>query len=97
MNDDALAIAVAWQRARVKDNISKGASPKVSVYELFRETDSCKLKLIDVAGFKTRLCKLVKMHDLKAACVNEVTADVSQSAIAARNDGTKKKLSFDAC
>jgi hypothetical protein len=44
--------------------MTKGASPKVHVLDLFKQTDSAKLRLFDFTAFKSSVAKMAKKVEI---------------------------------
>ena len=91
---DAQQCATAWRRARVLNGMSRGKSPKVKVLDLFFDTVSCKLQLVDLLTFQKRVSKLVQKSEVNQDSIEGVTADLVETAAAVAKDRTSRKLNF---
>jgi len=91
---DAQECATAWRRARLLNGISRGKTPKVRVNDLFYDTLSCKMKIVDLLTFQTRVSKLAKNSKINHDSIKYATADLLQTAAAVEKDKTSRKLNF---
>ena len=94
VDKDARECATAWRRARLLHGMSRGKSPKVRVKDFFRETLSCKLHIVDFNAFKKRVSKLAKNSEINQIAIEDVTADLVETAAAVEKDKTSRKLNF---
>ena len=94
MEKDAQECATAWRRARLLNGISRGKTLKVRVNDLFYDALSCKIKILDLLTFRTRVSKLAKNPKINQDSVKDATADLLQTAAAAEKDKTRRKLNF---
>ena len=94
VDKDARECATAWRRARVLNDMTEGKSPKVTVTELFFDTLSCKLQLVELKAFKKKVSKLVGKSGINQVSIEDITDDLVETAAAVVKDKTSRKLDF---
>ena len=94
MEKDAQEYATAWRRARLLNGISRGKTPKMRVNDLFYDTLSCKMTIVDLLTFQTRVSKLAKNSKVNHDSSKNATADLVETAAAVEKDKKSRKLNF---